>query len=186
MAKHETPEDPSREIERLRRRLTQLEALISEGRTDQEASWMREASLRTLLDATDDSIALVARDGTLLRINPAGARRLGGDPQELTGRNLYALLPQDLVASRRERLGGVFSSGAPVHFEEQHASRTQLVSAYPVFDDEAVICVAVYGRDITARKRAERRLEGRMTELTRAGRHRQHARAAAPGAWAAR
>jgi diguanylate cyclase (GGDEF)-like protein/PAS domain S-box-containing protein len=159
---HDRPE----EIERLRERLRELEAAVARRRQDQEASWLREASLRTLLDATDDTIALVAPDGIVLSINPSGARRLGGDAQEIVGKSLYALLPPEIATYRKTMLDLVFSSGMPTHFEDRSQGLVYLTSAYPVFDDKSVICVAVYGRDITERQRAEERLRRRMVEMT--------------------
>jgi PAS domain S-box-containing protein len=115
----------------------------------------REAALRSLLDAITESALLVDRDGVILAANETVAKRLGRGIPDLVGKNVYELLPADVSEHRRTHLDGVFRTGKPARFEDRRTDRIYDNSAYPVFNpDGAVIAVAIFGIDITDRRRA--------------------------------
>ncbi|MFA4877071.1 MAG: PAS domain S-box protein [Methanoregula sp.] len=121
----------------------------------------QEATLETLLNAPTDIFALLDRDGTILNINESGARQEGGTVEEITGRNIYDILPPALAGTRKEIIKGVFKSGSPAHFEDEHAGRYFYNNIFPVFNAEqkSVERVVVYTSDITDRKKAELQLQ---------------------------
>jgi PAS domain S-box-containing protein len=121
----------------------------------------RDATLETLLNAPNDTIALLDRQGILIGSNTEGARRLGGTVQEVTGRCAYDLLPPDVAKARKDRIDQVFATGKPAIFEDSRNGMYLHNEVFPVFNPEhsAVDQVAVFARDITAQKKTEQALE---------------------------
>jgi len=127
----------------------------------------QEATLETLLNAPTDIFALLDRDGTILNINESGARQEGGTVEEITGRNVYDLLPPSLAGKRREIIKGVFTAGKPAHFEDEYAGRYFYNNIFPVFgaEQKAVERVVLFASDITDRKKAELQLQRYNVDL---------------------
>ena len=120
-----------------------------------------------LLDATDDAAFLIDTSGTILAANDELARRLEQNKQDLIGQDIYSLLPPEVAARRRKWVDQVVRSGKSLSEEDQRGDRLLRNIVYPVFDDSGdVIAVAVYGRDITERRKSEEQvtLLGRMLD----------------------
>lgn len=66
-------EDPTAEIEHLRRRVAELEALLEQRRQDDEVV----ERLRTIIENTPDVIATADADGRIVYVNQAGKRLFG-------------------------------------------------------------------------------------------------------------
>ncbi|MGC0777472.1 MAG: PAS domain-containing protein, partial [Candidatus Acidiferrum sp.] len=60
--------------------------------------------LATLLDSTQELIAILGSDGTVLFANEAFRHSLGYNPEELLGRSIHAIVHASDVAHIRERL----------------------------------------------------------------------------------
>ena len=115
-----------------------------------------EATIRALLEATPDSAALIERDGAIILVNREFARRLGKDPGELVGVNVFDLPPPDLAASRRLRIDEVVRTGRPCTFVDERSGMVFESSVYPVAGVEGEISrVAIFARDLTEQLRAE-------------------------------
>jgi PAS domain S-box-containing protein len=156
-------------MEALRNHSRMLRENISDQHKVESALREQTATLRALLNAPLETVALLAPDGELLNINESGAQRLGATPGELTGRNVYAILPPDLARSRKELIDQVFQTGEPVRFEDSRGGRHFANSVYPVFDERggSVLSVAIFASDITEPKRAEQELAKTLAELRR-------------------
>ncbi|WP_292346526.1 PAS domain S-box protein [Methanoregula sp. PtaB.Bin085] len=133
---------------------------ITERKLAEEALAAREATLKTVLNATEDSIALLDRQGIILDINESGARRLGSTPGELGGRAVYDLLPPDLARTRKDHIDRVFAAGKPEVFDDQRNGRILHNEVYPVFSPSSrnVDHVAIFACDVTGQRQAERSL----------------------------
>ncbi|HET7291718.1 MAG TPA: PAS domain-containing sensor histidine kinase [Vicinamibacteria bacterium] len=129
-----------------------------------------EAALRALLDATTDPAFLMKADGTLLALNGALARSLGGDARAMVDRNVWSFVPAELAAARRARVDEVMRSGHPVRFEDRGASgRVFDNNVFPVKDDLGrTVRVAVFARDVTDFREAQAASERSSQELQRA------------------
>jgi diguanylate cyclase (GGDEF)-like protein/PAS domain S-box-containing protein len=130
--------------------------------SDRRASEQRIRQLAAVVNATEDSMTVVAPDGTILAWNPAAERMYGyGEPQG-TGPSAFGLtFPQD-DDETRTILARVLD-GEPVHRHEtrriRHDGRVIDVSLSisPIRDETgAVVAMAASSHDITARKLAER------------------------------
>jgi rsbT co-antagonist protein RsbR len=69
-----SPNDPADELERLRRRVAELEALLAQRQQDDEVT----ERLKAIIEYTPDVISTADSEGRVIFINPAGRRLLGG------------------------------------------------------------------------------------------------------------
>lgn len=137
----------------------------------QEAIRQNERSLRALLNATDDTVLLVDPEGTILTLNQATEDRLtelapGATGGGLVGRSIFDFFPPDIAAMREARNDEVVRTGKPARFEDERGDYWTDNSLYPVFDGAgAVAGLAIFQRDITERKVAERELAATLERL---------------------
>jgi PAS domain S-box-containing protein len=138
-------------------------------RLDREPA-AREAWLRAIIETEPECVKLLARDGTLLDINPAGLRMIEADSiDEVRHRCVYPLVVEEHRAAFTALIERVFGgeSGA-LEFEIvglKGGRRWLETHAAPLCDGGGEV-VALLGitRDITDRKAAEARL--RQSERT--------------------
>jgi PAS domain S-box-containing protein len=127
---------------------------------------MQEKIARELLNASPDAAYLVKTDGIILTLNEPGAKELGQPINELPGKCIWDFLPLHVALVRREQMEKVIRSGAPVRFEDEWADRCLDNVFHPLFDDQGnVDQVAIYARDITEHKRAEKALKAAHDQL---------------------
>ncbi len=118
-----------------------------------------EELLKALLNAPLESAMLVGEGGRILAINDIAADRLGRSPDALVGSEITDYLPPTLVESRLKYAEMVVGTKKPVRFEDERDGRYFENSLYPVFDtDGEVLSIAVYAKDISERRRAEKAL----------------------------
>jgi PAS domain S-box-containing protein len=119
----------------------------------------KNEALRALLNATIESAVLINIEGKILAINEVGAQRLGKSADELIGVSVDDYFPPDVAKFRKTIRDKIVRSGKPVRFQDEREGRVLDNSVYPVFDvDNKIIGIAVYGMDITERKRVEEAL----------------------------
>ncbi|QLA19008.1 PAS domain S-box protein [Desulfolutivibrio sulfoxidireducens] len=116
-----------------------------------------ERTARTLLNSTLELAFLVDVDGTILAVNDIGAKRLGGSPGEVVGRNFWEYMPWETFERSIDRAWEAFCERRPVRFEDERTGFIHDVLISPVFNDAGgVDKVAVFAQDITERRRLER------------------------------
>ena len=130
----------------------------------------RRAMLQALNEARENIEAMIAapgllvaildRDGRVLRINEAGARDLARTVDSLLGQSLFPLLPAAVAETRRQHFAQTVASGRPALFADGFRQRHYDHSFYPVRDERGevarVVCVS---RDISRRREAELAIE---------------------------
>ncbi len=137
-----------------------LHGEITERTKAEERLRESEAALQSLLNATNEVVLLIDREGTIIAANEFLARRLGREVDDLIGRNLFDLLPEELRLSRQLWIRKVVESGKPVRFEDISFDNRYLDSSiYPVSDALGkVLRLAIYAKDITEAKLASQAL----------------------------
>ncbi len=128
-----------------------------------------QQALTALLDATTESAFLIGTDYEILVCNRIAAERLGSEPEQLIGRNLLELFPEEVAARRRVRFEELISTGRPVRQTDARGPYIFDMSSYPVFDEAGRLArIAVFARDVTERARAAAALqesEARFSDL---------------------
>lgn len=127
---------------------------ISERKQQAEAVERSEQTAAAILNAVTDPIMLLDENGMILMLNEAMAQRFGRSAGLLTGANAFSFLPDDVQALRREKLAEAFSKGIAMRFEDVREGMTIDNLIYPVVNSENIVTsVAIFARDITARKK---------------------------------
>lgn len=118
----------------------------------------REQTLRAILRATTDTILLMETDGTILMvINPTNKYKMGMENK--VGQCIYDFLPLDGAVKRRANVEKVIAQRQAIIVEEERDGICFEVNFCPVLaDDETVSQIAIFSRNITVRKQAEKSL----------------------------
>ena len=139
---------------------------IGERKEAEEALRTSRATARGLLDATQESLLLLDKEGIIIAVNQTAARRHHRRPEELVGINRFDILPQHLRESRKAHFNNVLQTGNPADFEDLRNGMVFHQLYYPVQDKTgAVIGVAIFAQDITQRKHMEEDLKRNVQEL---------------------
>jgi len=149
--------------------MTQLTMVVQrafEKREAEEALRRSQETLHVLLNTLPDVALLLDRDDTIVALNEAAARSMGGRPDDLVGACVFDLLPPDVAASRRAQGEKVFRSGTPGRFEDEREGRYLDHYIYPVLNAQGdVVQIAIVARDVTDRKTWEERSLGYQAQL---------------------
>jgi two-component system, cell cycle sensor histidine kinase and response regulator CckA len=141
--------------------------------------------LAAIVAASDDAIVAKTLDGVVTGWNPAAERVFGYSEQEMLGRSIFVLIPEELHDSERDLLDHI-RRGERVDFADTERIRKDgrriniALTVAPVWDSSGVVVGASsIKRDITERKRAEAELARREE------RYRALVMAATPIVWLA-
>jgi len=111
--------------------------------------------LLALLDATEDSVGLFNRDGTVLAMNRNLTNFLGESQPETGGDNLFDYIPESIQPLIKRVFNRVVSSREARNQQLVWSGRILNGTVYPVEVDGEVTTLAVYGRDVTEARFAE-------------------------------
>lgn len=155
----------AKELERLRKRLAELEGADARHRSTEAALRESEQLYRRLVETSPDSIVLADVNGQILMANQQAAVLHGyPDPAELVGLNVMDIVPEDAQADANADIRQIVETGALR--DRQHAlmrkdgtSFIAEVTGSLVRDAAGEPKYIIYnGRDITARLRMQREL----------------------------
>lgn len=132
--------------------------------------------LGLMLASTGEGVFGVDLDGLCVFINPAGARMIGFEPDQVLGQNMHILTHHSHADGAHYPLDdcpiyNAFRQGQPcridseVFWRRDGTSFPVEYSSYPVFDQGQVRGAVVTFVDITERKRAEEALHQAKNEL---------------------
>jgi len=157
-----TKEQLMKELDSLRRRITEMEALEAERRQVERMLAESEEKYRLLFDNYGDPITVYGIDGRLLLINAIGAKNFGGRPEDFVGKSCAELFPEQ-GSTYLERLRTVALSGLAADFEDRvklpSGERWFGSSMQPIRGEKSnVHAVQIISHDITERKQAEEAL----------------------------
>ncbi len=120
----------------------------------------REETSRVLLNAISESVLLFDTNGKILAINDTACKRLNGTEKDFLGNNLYNLYSGTLLQKRRDAATEAITTATPQRLEDEREGRFYDLVFYPALDENGnVTKVAVFGNDITEKKRAEEQLK---------------------------
>ena len=139
--------------------------LLEEIMERQEIEAALRASERTstaLLNATSDSIFLLDKNGVVITCNDWAAKRFKLEANEIIGKTLKDFLPNSFVDSRINKILQIIETKKTLHYQDQQLGYYFFVTANPILDDHGEVCnIAVYARDITEQRTAEKALQAR-------------------------
>jgi len=122
-----------------------------------------EEKYRTLVEESTDLIFLIDNKGIVISANKAAAGSLGKEPQEIQGKNISELFPNEIAEVYQQSLNKAFTTGKSKTYENILPTGKQTrwinTSINPVKDSSGKV-TAVFGvsRDITDNKLAEKAL----------------------------
>ena len=115
-----------------------------------------EETARALMNASPESALLVDTQGAILAANEIAAQRLNTTVPQLIGTRAADIFSPEVAAHRTAHLVEVVRTGLPVHFEDERTGRSMENYIQPVCDATGrVIRLAIFGNDVTERKRME-------------------------------
>lgn len=108
------------------------------------------------LESIPDTAGLIDIDGNILMINKAGAERMGSSRDEIIGKNIREIFPEDVYEFRRSKWMEVVHTGKTLSFEDEREGIYFETWFSPVFDLKGKVeSIAIFAHDITNRKRME-------------------------------
>jgi PAS domain S-box-containing protein len=112
---------------------------ITERKEAEAALRTSRATARGLLDATQESLLLLDKEGMIIAVNRTAARRHQRTPEELIGTHRFDILPENVRESRKAHFEKVLQTGEPEEFEDVRDGIVFHHIYYPVRDKEDVI-----------------------------------------------
>jgi len=123
-------------------------------------SHKRESELKAFLNASTESIFLIDVEGLIITANEESSRRFKTPLNNLIGANIFAILPDSHALTSRAKVKELVETGSPVRYELEQSGRIFYISLSPVRNqDNEITNIAVFGIDITERKKIETELK---------------------------
>jgi len=137
-------------------------------KTTEERLRESEDLAKTLMNTSMDAAFMLDRDGILLSVNEALARRIGLPAEAMLGRSLFDLFPPALAAARRTVFEQVLATREPARSLDERDGLRLDNRAHPILDQAGEVArVAVFSRDITEQAKAQQTIEQALTDLAR-------------------
>lgn len=134
---------------------------ISERKHAEELVQKNEKRFRALIENSNDALALLAADGTILYEGPTVSRITGYEPDERIGRNSFeSIYPKDLALVQKAFNDLLLTSGTMVTARFRAVKRDGTVwwaeaNATNLLQEPNIEAIVVNYRDVTKRKEAE-------------------------------
>jgi PAS domain S-box-containing protein len=144
-----------------------LAGIIWRARMEQTLKDGEELS-KALLNANIDGALLLDRDGRILAVNEALAARFDTSPATMAGTDFFVWLPPAMAEARRRQLDRVLADRVPVHLHDERDGIGLDNRIYPIPDaDGEVRRIAVFSRDVTQQRAAQRAADKALADLAR-------------------
>ncbi len=125
-----------------------------------------EEKARALLNATTATAILADKEGIILAINKAGAKRIGKSVDEIIGTCSYDYISHETRELRKAEVDEVIQTGLPMRNEHENEGVIFDQNIYPMFDKNGTVNgIANFLLDVTERRRAEEELIEKKKEL---------------------
>lgn len=142
-------------------------AVFEIGLSEEEINARR---FEAIVESSDDAIISKALDGTIMSWNPAAERLFGYAADEMIGKSISLLMPQERYDDMEAILGRIRRGERVDHYETVRVSKTGRkiavsLSVSPVKDASGrIVGAAKIARDISGRRRAEAERERLLRE----------------------
>lgn len=155
--------DLEREVEDLKK---SLKAEVDEHQKTLQALREKEENLNAFLFGIPESAFIIDTEGRILAANSVTADRLEKSQDEISGRIIYSLIPDDMAIERKAHVEKVIATGAPEVFEDRRAGMTILNHVFPVKNDSGEVTrLAVLSTYKSEQKKWEQKLKDAIEEL---------------------
>jgi PAS domain S-box-containing protein/putative nucleotidyltransferase with HDIG domain len=131
-----------------------------------------EKKYHSLVSQSPDGIFIIGLSGNILTVNKAMCRELGFSEDEFLSMTIWDLLPEEYLDQYRERLTKIIEGHSlteaaeyAVHGKAGEMHYVEVLST-PHYSGKAIIGFQGTARDITARKRAEEKIQRQLEHLT--------------------
>lgn len=156
-------DDLPEELHVLRRQLAAMQEAAAEQERVIEALRVGKEQYRLLLDESSDPIFSFFPEGRYAYVNREFAAGLGMMQEEIIGRTLWDIFPQDEADKRFAAVKWVYENGErkviEVRVPRPDGDRYYITTVKPILDGEGrVLSVICISKEITERKRMEDRL----------------------------
>jgi len=154
--------------------ITEQKKTESELKIERNALRQSEAKMRSIVENSTDQIFMLDKSLTYLSVNKTLGDVLGKTPQEIIGKSLKEVYPQETAFKFSNNIKNVFETGKSMFMEEKMVAQGHELyistSLNPVQDDTGnVIAVVGIVRDITQRKKAEDAIKFQADLLNQVG-----------------
>jgi PAS domain S-box-containing protein len=160
----------TRQLQTRNRQLVEQASDLEDALLERNEAQKSVTQLAAIVEASDDAITRTAHDGTVVTWNPAAERLFGYTADEIVGRPMALLVPQDRLHELKS-VARRINAGAGV---EDHKTRglrkdgTEVdvsLTVSPIRGDSGVITgSAVIARDITHLRHQQGQLEGLLAK----------------------
>lgn len=160
--KNITKEQLTNKLAKLSQRITELKKSVIEYQRVEESLRESEEKYRILVEMATDAIFLETTEGRILEYNTAGAKMFGYTKKEMIGLTIADLVPEEFakllpkVITKEETTHGVF---VPRINKKKDGTLFPTEIATKLVDIREKPRLIVYVRDITRRKKTEKRLK---------------------------
>lgn len=124
-----------------------------------------EERYKQLFNSIPDAIALLSEDGKILDVNTSMATNFGATREEMIGKNMHQLLPQELDGQRTDSGQAALNSGTIQTNQDQRNNKSLFNMYIPVKVDNEDKNLIVISRDITDIVSAQNDKETKLQEL---------------------
>jgi PAS domain S-box-containing protein len=131
---------------------------VTERRKTEERLKESEQKYRLLFETSLDYIVQMDREGRYLAANPATAKSLGVPLDELVGKTIFEVQPQEVAQRRLEMVRKALDEWQPQIFEDERAGRYFNHIYIPTKISDQKEAVQMIARDITERRKMEEAL----------------------------
>ncbi|HZW10164.1 MAG TPA: PAS domain S-box protein [Phycisphaerales bacterium] len=128
--------------------------------TERIESERARSLLAAIVESSDDAIISKTLDGRVTSWNAGAERLFGYAPEDIVGRSIDAIIPEDRLAEESEILGRLRAGERVEHYETVRLTRDGrridiALSASPLYDDSGrIVGASKIARDITSARRA--------------------------------
>jgi len=157
-----TKERLTNKLVKLSQKIAELEKSVVEYQQVEESLRESEEKFRILVEMATDAIFLETTEGRILECNTAGAKMFGCTKEEMIGLSIANLVPEEFakklpkVVTEKEATQGIF---VPRISKKKDGTIFPTEIATKIVNIGGKPRLIVYVRDITRRKKAEKRLK---------------------------